>query len=208
MSRIKNTPPLNATGTFELLTPFTIEDGKVYRAEALDGFESLEVREIDVFKTYYDSQGLTQQDYEADKLNKVDIVTLMSDDAPTIYVPSSYIKSFPLTSGYPYGRIVLSVDLGVLPDGLDFLPVVSVIETQVSEIVGVLPENMEVIIHRLSETQGVDHSKHEQLENLRKSRISERVLPAVALVEALERVRSLEQRNAVLENLLIEELKT
>lgn len=113
------TPPINATGAYELISPFAIDSNKVYRCEAIDGFEALAERNIDVFAKYYNPHGLSHNAYEIDRRAGINIVTLMSDEGPTVNVPSSYILTFPIDLSIPHSRIVLSIDLGIIADSVN-----------------------------------------------------------------------------------------
>lgn len=232
---IDNTPGINATGIYVLFAPWTVVTGAIYRAEAIDGFESLEAQGIDVYAKYYqayESEGITVQDFQRDRLNAINIVTLMSDTQDTIYVPSSYIKEFPSSIAYPYSRVLLSVDLGLLPDGISLQTTIENIQSHVSELVGVphstngiaitkdgLVENslaavddsvrVPVMIHKSSLIDGVDHSTHERLENNRAHRVQtgNKLAYFSTIRELQEQVISLTLANENLSSIVIEQSK-
>ena len=172
--RIDNTPPINAVGEYQVAAPFVLEAGRIYKCDAIDGFEVLEERGKDVFALFYETVGLSAAIYEEDRLNGINIITLVSDNAPSVDVPSSYIARFPNQTVVPYSQLILSVDLGLLPDGIDLTSTSDSIASIVSELVGI-PESSaavaDVNIHNMSTTNGVDFSEHERLENNRKARI-------------------------------------
>lgn len=232
---IDNTPGINATGVYVLYTPWVVEAGAIYRAEAIDGFESLEANGVDVYARYYqayEDQGITIQDFQRDRLNAINIITLMSDTAETIYVPSSYIKEFPRSIAYPYSRVLLSVDLGLLPDGVSLQTTIENIQSHVSELVGIphsangiaitkdgLVENslaavddsvrVPIMVHKSSLTDGIDHSTHERLENNREHRIQTgNKLAYFSTIRKLqEQISSLTLANESLSSIVIEQSK-
>lgn len=114
------TPPINATGTFVLIAPYSVDPTKTYRCEAIRGVAELEDSGEDVYLRYYQQHGLSKSVQIADAKNDVNIVTLMSSDGPVIHVPSSYIHSYPQASSVPHSRMVIGIDLGLLPDSLSF----------------------------------------------------------------------------------------
>lgn len=179
MSNRNNTPPINATGVYVLIAPFATVPGAIYRCEAIDGFESLEERNVNVFDTYYLPYGLNNAQFESDRVNGVNIVTIMSDNQPTIFVPSSFIDKYPTTTNVPYSRVILSVDMGALPDGLSLQPAVDSIVQMVSEFMGI--PNPGVRVNTVSVTETVSHSQHEQLELNRAARIVEKETVAAAV---------------------------
>lgn len=114
---VDKTPPINTTGQYILRAPWTIPDPtRSYKCEAIDGFEALALRGVDVYKTYYDPKGDLSASYNEDKAAGINIITLIGQDATdVIYVPSSYILQYPNQFDVPYGRVVISVDVGPLP---------------------------------------------------------------------------------------------
>jgi len=188
---LNNTPPINATGEYSLSAPFSTPSGAIYRCEAIQGFEALDQKNVDIFATYYEPHGLTSQDYENDRTNAINIITLISDVEPTIYVPSSYIAGFPTTTNIPYSRLVMSIDLGVLPDGLDLTSVMSVIQSQCSEVIG---QTATVDLHKVSIENSISESQHEQLEANRLAAIVERETPYAALQRLTNEIAALNTR--------------
>lgn len=189
---VKNTPPINVTGIFTLASPFETEEGAIYRCEAIRGFNTLELQGIDVLNAFYIPAGLTLTDYETDKLNDVDIITLMSDNAETIHVPCTYITAYPLTETVPYSHMFLSVSLGVLPDDVILTGAMEAIEESVSEIVGTTAG---VKIMKNSISNGVSWSEHTMLESNRKALVTRRETNAAAIRRMGNENASLRQRN-------------
>lgn len=198
---VNNTPPINATGTYTVATPFTLVDGAVYRAEAIRGFNTLEVDEIDIFASFYEPVGLTVNEVEADRTNDINIITLMSDTAPTAYIPSSYILSFPTETTVPYSRILLSVDLGLLPDGIILTTAIEEIVSALEDIVGV---GATARVHALSNTDGVSWSEHTMLEGNRKARVKSTETAVAAVKRLTTEISKVSQLNQQLMDSIVE----
>ena len=120
------TPPINATGRYILREPFDniVEPTDTYRCEAIDGFQVLELRGINVYNSFYAPKGISTSRYNEDKSAGINIVTIMSS-TNTVHVPSSYIFSYPNQLDVPYGRIILSIDLGPLPSDFPLDDIIS-----------------------------------------------------------------------------------
>ena len=112
-------PRIGATGLYELRTPFTANPSETFTCIALRKFSDLLELKEDPSALFYFPFGLTIEDYERDLRDNVVIVTLKSDKNTIIYVPSSYILRIPKQDLIKYRRLVLSIDLGVLPDDED-----------------------------------------------------------------------------------------
>jgi len=206
-----NTPPINATGQYGVRSEFdpVHTPGAVYRAESILGFHDLEERDIDVYKRYYQPRGIaygnesTPGSYLGDRLNGINIVVLISDNQPTIYIPSSYITSFPTATTVPYSRHIISVDLGLLPDGINLSESMDIMLSKVAEVVGVLPSDgsgggvATAELHTISLEGGIDFSDHEMLEQNRAQRIEDSGSEALlaALKRQQEQIQSLQTRN-------------
>lgn len=117
---VDKTPPINATGQYILRAPWAIPDPtRSYKCEAIDGFEALALRGVDVYNEYYKNNPGhldLSASYNEDKAAGINIITLIGQDSSgVIYVPSSYILQYPNEFDVPYGRVVISVDVGPLP---------------------------------------------------------------------------------------------
>lgn len=161
MTVIRKTPSLYASGKYVLRTPFVANPNATYTCMAIRSFNDILELKEDVFATYYEPYGLNDTTYKDDVAAKVSIITLMSETATIIYVPDSFIESYPDISNVVYSRIVLSIDLGALPDrlGLDTL------KTQLGNItgdtIGVTPD---ILIHKSPTTDFISAQDNASLE--------------------------------------------
>jgi hypothetical protein len=164
MTVIRKTPALYASGKYVLTTPFIADPNAVYVCMAIRSFDDILELKEDVFTTYYEPNGLNDTAYQADLAAKVSIITLMSETATIIYVPDSYIESYPDVSNVIYSRIVLSIDLGALPDklGLEFLK--TQLGNQCGDVIGVMPD---ILVHKSPTTDFISAQENATLESLR-----------------------------------------
>lgn len=125
-----------ARGKWELLAPWAVVDNVAYKADAIRAFRDVQSEGIDIFAAYYQPKGLSVDIYNSDRVNGIALVTLVSDDHAEIIVPSSYIKTAPTTVTTGFNRMVMGVDIGVLPDTLDLTYLVAEIKGLVSALTG------------------------------------------------------------------------
>ncbi len=185
------TPPINAVGLYTVKAPFTIVSGAVYKCEAIEGFEALDHKGIDIHAIYYAPHGLSAAQYDSDRLNSVDIVTLVSLSAPTIVLPSSFILDYPTGGAIPYSQHFLVVDVGLLPDNFDFTAVEADFKETVQAIVGNDP-NITHVVHPVLET--IDEGTHEQLTKARAANMAVRDNFKKLYTSEVIKTRGLEQR--------------
>jgi len=159
-------PQINATGSYELRTPWVIDSNVDYRCEALRGFEELELDNIDVYDRFYNPKGVSEQRFGEDRVNGINIVTLMSTDGPTIHVPSSYILKFPNNLNVPHSRLIMAIDLGLIPDHLDFYQLQQDILALVTNTIG---QQASMSIHRGLIEGGISKSRADAMVAQRKA---------------------------------------
>lgn len=153
-------PPIGSSGTYVLSTPF---DTKVPAATQLT---CKAVRRISDYlsssedpKTLcYINNGLTQDNYNEDAVEDMDIVSLQSGEGQWLYVPAKYIVSFPLSNGIPYRSIALAVNLPQLPVSQDISDMLTDISNIVRDHIGVVPAIDTVETSRVIQ---VDSTKHD-----------------------------------------------
>ncbi len=194
-------PPLGARGVYEVLEPWEVNPNISYRCSALRYFLDLENQDIDVYAAYYEPHNLSRETFEQDRVNQVAIVTLLSDTQTPIYIPSSYIKSYPNSAFYNYQHIVLSASLGPLPDDLDLTFLKNQMKEVISDVIGVEP-----IIHEnvAPSEQIVTPAQHEILEANRQSAITNRTTTHSKNLTLIEQRDQLSERVQILEQLVID----
>lgn len=194
MARI--TPPLYARGLFTVASPWTITADKIYVCRAIRGFRDLYEQDKDVFEVFYKPQGFaSEQDaknaFESDRKANAAIITLIAeDDSEVVYIPDTYIETYPGMDDVKYSHMVLSVSLGALPDKLDLLATKDQIKNKVGALLGVEPDVKE---HRVPHDKAITADEHATLESSRQG--------AITLNQTTDaRIKELETQNAALQN--------
>lgn len=194
-------PPLESYGTFEVREPYVVKATSLYRTTAHRTYEEIAVSGVDVYQLAYAGVGLTKEDLQSDRVNQAVIVTLQSIDDGPIYIPSTYILSYPGMDFKPYSHLIGSVSMGPLADDFDVSLVADVISTVVSDTIGVTPT---VQWHRVPHTGSVSLTQHEQLEEAREAAIVSRVTDHSELLRLSEKVAEQTTYIERLEELLLQ----
>lgn len=198
-------PDIGVNGVFSLKEPFNnllIKD---------IGYTCTAVRQLtDIIKAggdpqalYYTPYNLDSTIYNADVKNNVCIVSLQSSKGgDTVYVPSSYVLSFPKTGGIPYTVTGLGISLGAIPDGLDLTYLKSRIQTVVKDTLG-LVSDVEIKTLALSETTLVNQDSHNALETARKNNIADTQTDYSKLLAVTKKYQEAVKKIRELENFII-----
>jgi hypothetical protein len=198
------TPPINVVGSFVVRAPFTTAPGAIYKCESIRGFEALDSEGVDIYDAFYKPFGLTEEQYNNDRINSIDIVTLMSLTAATIVLPSSYIVSFPTAEVIPYQHHFLVFDLGILNEDFDLKGVADYCKQALDASIGINVA-YRTVTHPI--TEFIDPSRHEQL---MRARIANQQIPDShykqnQILKTTE--RALRQQISILETELLKYIK-
>ena len=131
------TPPINASGVFTAYAPFTLPINIVYRCDAIRTFKELIKKGINVYTTYYEPKGLSEATYQEDYDMSASIVTLVDGAGGFLYIPNTYIESYPGDSGVTYNRKILMIELGMLPTAMDVDYVFPLVQDLIHKNLGV-----------------------------------------------------------------------
>lgn len=114
-------PQLYAKGSFEAYPPFdsVVSPAAFYTVQSVVTPSQMLARKVDLFKTVWEPAGATEADYQQqlNALQNLDgaIIILSSKNGPDVYVPSTYIKSYPLVDGVIYEHLCIITDCGAVP---------------------------------------------------------------------------------------------
>lgn len=196
------TPPLWAKGRYTVTTPFVVEPTKVYMCVALRSFDDV-VRDGDlVFEKYYEPMNLPLSTYNDDKANDAVIITLVDEFGDMIYFPNSFLESFPNMGDVPYHHLVLSCSLGPVPEYLDVSTLVELIQTGVTETVGIV--GADVKTHVAPARSAVSPEQHDILEANRLAGITYGETYKALLLKEQAKTARLEEKVGVLTQILID----
>lgn len=138
------TPKLGDVGHFTVKLPWTISDSKRYTVIAVRTFDDVYKTGKDVYDTIYKPMGLvegvpyngTPFVFEAERLLKPNVISLQDPEGAIIYVPDTYITSYPSVNDVAYQLVILSVSLGPLPVTCDVEPIKAMVADMVSTYFG------------------------------------------------------------------------
>lgn len=189
------TPPIHATGVYSLYSPFTVSLEMIYRCHAVRSFDELVKRGINVFEEYYSPKGLTEKIYKEDAAKGASIVTLISADNEYLYVPNTYIESYPGMAGLRYERKLLMLDLGPLPANFQLNYLLADMQDLVTKAVGVTEDKAKLTFATVPMNGSVSHEDHIQLEATRRAAIQLHKPIDVQLREQTARADALDEQN-------------
>jgi hypothetical protein len=76
--------------------------------------------------------------YLTDLQNNVAILSLQGEGRSDVfYIPSSYVTKYPDIGGVPYRVMALGINLGAIPDSLNLSNVITKLEADIKELVGI-----------------------------------------------------------------------
>lgn len=180
-------PKIGTEGKYVLKAPYDslLNEGYSYKCIAIRRFKDIRANGDDVYRKYYFVHDVKEEVYKQDDLNNEVIVSLVSDFSSTVYVPSSYIESFPVADTIPYHRVVVSCDIGMIADDMNLAALQQNVGNIVSDTIGVTP----TVNISLAPYEGtMDSAAHEALKNTRDATIKLRTTDYV-------RVKELETEN-------------
>ena len=198
---LPKTPPLYAKGTYSLTSPYTLPSSQSYTCVAIRSFRDLLKLHIDVVKAYYTPVGLGEAEYKNDTDVAAAIITLLGDDGQVVYVPDTYISSYPGLSGYDYKHMVLSVSLGTVWDQLPLDDVKEKIAETVKTALGV---EATVYDHVAPSTNSVTQTEHERIETARRAAIRNQKTLTAQILELKASYAALQEQYTALETLAME----
>ena len=195
------TPSMNARGVYRLRAPWTIPAGVIYECIAIRSFDDFVDRGIDVVTKVYEPVGLTAAESASDRAEGAKIITLRSGTSPLIFVPDTYIESYPAQDGVAYSQVILSVNLGALPDGENLAFVKDQIVSTVEASFGLTPVVKENVA---PSTNYVSADQHEALKLARAAAITNSTTDRARVIELQATVTSQAEQIRALEQILID----
>lgn len=204
MSEQNLIPAIYSAGSFEAINPFdkVVDPTKYYTVEAVRTIPEMQAMKLNLYELVFKPIGVAEADYQtvldrAIGMNAV-IVALTSRNAQTVYVVSSYFKSFPMVDGVRYERMALIVDLGPCPPGLkDVLTQAQDdIRDYVENAVGITSQ---IRLGVIPTTGYVSKSQADVFENARKNKIKDNTNNVARVRELETTVSALQQQVLELE---------
>lgn len=184
------TPPLETKGRFTLKAPFVAAATKIYTVISLRHFKEMIANSVDILGNYYTPKGLTQDDYDRDVKAGATLVILYADDGEMLFVPNSYIQSFPSQSIPPYANYVVSSQVGAFRTDYDFTFMKQKVAEVLSDTLGV---EVTVNIDSIGEAQVMTVNDAEVLETNRAAAIKDRTTSYAKLLAAETTIVNLQE---------------
>lgn len=187
---MKLTPTLDARGVFEVREPFKLAYDSAYRVGSVRSVSSMEASGMDVYREVYAPVRMTPSEYQTDLKNNPSIVELISDGGQIVLVPDTFISKLPEIGVPVYHRVVVSVDLGMLPESMDLTH----IQREMSDVAsGLLGVRTETKVHHLPFKGSMTKELHDELEDKRRVNRTEQKSVYTRNLELEEQVRVMSQ---------------
>lgn len=198
-------PDIGSAGIYQLAEPFDTDliQGMSYTCRGIRSIADIIASGKDPRAEYYDPKQIDQTKYDADVAAGVTIVSLQPDSGQMVYVPSSYIISYPASGGVPYRVMCLAVQLSALPNQVSLAPLITQITNLVHDTLGIEATITET---QLSNTELVESGTAAAIEAARQLVISNRVTDTAKLNAAQQQVAALQQQVTTLENYIRDHL--
>lgn len=190
------TPPLETRGRFTLKPPFVAATTKVYTVISLRHFKEMIASSVDILNKFYIPNGLKQEDYERDVKDNATLVIIYAEDGEMLFVPNSYIQSFPSQSIPPYANYVISAQLGAFRTDYDFSFCKQKVAEVLSDTIGV---EVPIQIDSIGEAQVMSVDDADVLETNRAEAIKDRQTSYAKLLEAETTIINLQETIKALE---------
>ena len=187
---VRITPTINTVGVFKVEKPFFVESKRVYEVVAIREFDDIWLQGGDVYEEYYKPNGLSEEIYERDVKLGATIVTLKSK-VGNVYIPDTFIESFPKLGYLNYKHVILSVDIGAVSDDINLDALVNDLKELASKHVGVTAT---VKKHTAPTTNALTR---DEVKSLEKQRQGLRDIPESKELLYQETKRKLDMMNAV-----------
>lgn len=191
-------PPIGTSGIYKLAAPFNtlLQSNTSYRCDAVRRIADFLEVGLEPYEEFYQPNSLTRETYDQDVRNQVCIISLVSSGGHWVYVPSTYILSYPDLNGVPYTVMVLGLELGAIPNYKDLTGLKQALSNLTRDTIGVVPTIKEVAI---SAVQKLSQSDHDALENARALSISNSQTDRAKLLATQAELAALKLQYAQLE---------
>lgn len=194
-------PAVGTRGRYVLKAPFdaAMQPNTLYTLSAVRKFDEIDTFGQNIYEQFYQPYGLTEADVAADRNAGALIITLMTTNSQPMYVPSSYVQSYPDLSYKPYNQYIMVLSVGALASDTLFEPTIQGLKNTVSDFLGVEP-TVNVASMPLSDV--VTPEQHENQEAARQAAIANRTTDYARVVELQGQNALLQQRITILEKIV------
>lgn len=195
----KATPLLKMRGRYTLVMPWVANPTTLYTCKGLRTFSELVDSGEDIYSKYYLPKNLTEADFKEDWDNDATLAILNGDNGEIIYVPDTYIVSYPTMEAPSYGHLVFSGSFGPMRLDLNLDFFVSKMKEVASDVIGLEPE---IYIEILDGNTVLSQQDADALEAARLNAIKIRTTTYAELLELRDRYAVAQQQIEDLQSLL------
>lgn len=130
---------IGTTGIFNLKPSFAslLTPRTIYTCQSVRKLSEIIASGVDPYLEYYQPAGVSASNYDTDRADDVTILSLVSSTGQWVYVPDSYVLSYPETNGVTYIAVMLGISLGALPANRDLSALKTIITNIVRDTIGV-----------------------------------------------------------------------
>ncbi|ABY63073.1 hypothetical protein ST201phi2-1p245 [Pseudomonas phage 201phi2-1] len=194
-------PKVGTKGRFVLKPPFdaAMIPNTLYTMTAERTFDEIDTFGTNIYTQFYQPFNIPEAQVATDRAAGAVIITLMADSARPLYVPSTYVQSYPDLNYKPYNQYIAVLSFGPLADDTLFEPTVQALKNTTSEFLGVEPE---VHIAFMPLTDIITPEQHDNQEAARQAAISNRSTDYARLYEVQAQNAQLQQRVNILEKIV------
>lgn len=166
------TPPLHALGRYTTKTPWELNNTVIYECIAIRTFEDCTKQGIDVYERFYSPMGLVNGatfNFADEQSQNANIITLKGSDQSIVYIPDTYILSYPQAGNITYHHVVLNASIGAVPEYLDFSGLMLELEDIISAKTGSIVTVKQMVVPATNQPTA---DQHEILEAARVGSVS------------------------------------
>ena len=192
------TPILGTTGIWKLNSPFSalLQTNSIYTLIAIRKLSELIALGNDPETDYYIANNLIHDVYLADVSNGVLILSLQNETGNIVFVPNSFLKSYPDINGVPYRVLALTANIGAIPDSLSLSNVLSKIRDDILELIGI---NAIVNIVAISPTTLLNSGDAAAVEAARQAKIGTNLTDYTRYIQVSAELANARQKISMLE---------
>lgn len=198
-------PSIYASGQFNARAPFNtlVDENTFYTVEAIRTISEMQSVKLDLYTLVFKPVGIAQSKTTEllDELlkNKACIVTLTQNNGKSIYVPSTYIESFPEVDGVVFEHLCIVSDCGACsPTTKDRVDsTLQAIQFAIEKNLGI--KSAKVMVATLPQKSYVSKTQAEAWETSRQLNIDVASNPVVQNEKLNEEIAGYKKRIAALE---------
>lgn len=194
-------PAVGTRGRYVLKPPFdaAMTPNTLYTMTAVRKFDEIDTFGTNIYTQFYLPYSIPETQVNTDRAAGAMIITLMTDNSPPLYVPTTYVQSYPDLNFKPYNQYMAVLSFGPMAEDTLFEPTIQALKNTTSEFLGVEPE---IHIAFMPLTDVITPEQHEAREATRQAAITNRSTDYARLYESQAQVALLQQRITILEKIV------